>query len=86
MQWSCKDEWDGVTTAPLQCERCGRDAECPVLGEFFGALPIWSSGMGVVFDRAPKFVKAVTPEVIECRGCRVQYSKWGGVKGVGNVR
>lgn len=75
----------------MQCEKCGRDAECPVLDSVHAATPIAGGGMGVIFDTNPNLIgEACFPEVIECRKCRRQYSGWGsteaGTREVAHVR
>lgn len=77
LEWSRESEWNGETV-PLQCEGCGRDAECPVLDSIHASRPIAGGGMGVIFDTNPKAIgKACFPEVIECRKCHRAYSDWG---------
>lgn len=77
INWSRIDEWNGETI-PLQCEKCGRDAECPVLDSVHLSRPIAAGGMGIIFDTDPKLIgEACFPEEIECRKCRRQYGKWG---------
>ncbi len=77
LKWSRAEEWKGEEI-PLQCEHCGRDAMCPVLGSIHKGRPIFGGGMGVVFDTDPSVIgKACFPEEIQCRGCRRAYSNWG---------
>ena len=78
IEWSRKREWMGKIL-PLDCERCGRDADLPVLDEVNWARPIGAQGMGVYFDDAYLLRPGCFPEVVECRGCGAQYSDFGSV-------
>lgn len=57
-------------SVPLQCERCGRDAECPA-GVLRGGMIIAVSGMAMFYD-PPGFrpPKEYMPDTIQCRHCR----------------
>jgi len=55
----------------LDCERCGHEAECPVIN----APPVIAAkGMGTFFDYIPKGgLGGSQPKMIQCRNCGRQY-------------
>jgi ribosomal protein L37E len=52
----------------LDCERCGREAECPVID---APLVIGAKGMGIFFDSTAQ--PSSRPLIIQCRNCGRQY-------------
>jgi hypothetical protein len=55
----------------LDCERCGCEAECPVIN----APPVIAAkGMGMIFDYIPKGgLGRSRPKMIQCRNCGRRY-------------
>jgi hypothetical protein len=53
----------------LDCERCGHEAECPVVD---APTVIGAKGMGIFFDSG-KRLPGCRPLIIQCRNCRRKY-------------
>jgi hypothetical protein len=53
----------------LDCERCGREAECPVVN---APTVMAAKGMGIFFDIGERHPGS-RPLIIQCRNCGRQY-------------
>ena len=74
MRWE-KPAYELGEWVPLECTRCGNEAECP-RGGMGGAIILAGWGMGFIFDGV-KPPEGWIPEEVQCRKCGSIFSNWG---------